>query len=348
MNIVFLVSSLEGTGPGVVVENLANQFVKKHDVSIIAISESEKVIKVHPKIRVLEMNLPHSRLSQSSEDKIVTMIKKINPDILFSHGLRADLINSRKSLSVYKKVSTSHNNPFEDYVAQYGIIKGFFMAILQIRTFAKLDKVVTLNPELELLHKKFLGKKKVTLIANGVKPINVQRTTGNQIRFGTVATLNKRKRPEYILKNIPNRTILKMFGSGEHLSDMCKKYRNSYIDFLGYSTDKNYIFSSFDVLISASKSEGMPMSVLEAISTGMPLILSDIPAHRFITSFLPKNSFRIFRNKKSFIDAIKFFSNSHNVQQAKAPMLESYENYFSERKMADAYLNLFETLNMEK
>ena len=43
-----------------------------------------------------------------------------------------------------------------------------------------------------------------------------------------------------------------------------------------------------DLFISSSKSEGLPNSVLEALAWGVPVILSDIPAHREIINISSK------------------------------------------------------------
>lgn len=48
----------------------------------------------------------------------------------------------------------------------------------------------------------------------------------------------------------------------------------------GWANDKNKIFDSFDVLISLSDTETFGLVVSEALSAGMPCLLSDIPAFR--------------------------------------------------------------------
>jgi len=51
------------------------------------------------------------------------------------------------------------------------------------------------------------------------------------------------------------------------------------VEFVGYQSNVPAYYAGFDVFISASLSEGMPNSVLEAMSSMLPVILSDIPAH---------------------------------------------------------------------
>jgi glycosyltransferase involved in cell wall biosynthesis len=48
----------------------------------------------------------------------------------------------------------------------------------------------------------------------------------------------------------------------------------------GYTTDKGRIFSSFDVFVSLSLRETFGMVVIQAMSAGLPCVLSDIPAFR--------------------------------------------------------------------
>ncbi|MGI9629088.1 MAG: glycosyltransferase, partial [Longimicrobiales bacterium] len=51
-----------------------------------------------------------------------------------------------------------------------------------------------------------------------------------------------------------------------------------------------FLHREADVYVSASHGEGMPMAPLEAMATGCPVILSDIPPHREIaegTDFIP-------------------------------------------------------------
>lgn len=52
------------------------------------------------------------------------------------------------------------------------------------------------------------------------------------------------------------------------------------IKFRGFSTDKKEIFGSFKTFLSLSKEETFGVAVIQALSCGIPCVLSDIPAHR--------------------------------------------------------------------
>jgi glycosyltransferase involved in cell wall biosynthesis len=74
-------------------------------------------------------------------------------------------------------------------------------------------------------------------------------------------------------------------GSLSHqLERLTKRYNNIFC--LGFVSQdiKHLLYSCADAYISLSCYEGLPNSVLEAAAYGLPLILSDIPPHRWIIS----------------------------------------------------------------
>lgn len=347
MNIVFIISSLSATGPGYVVKSLSEYLLKNNQVSIISLSNTrDNKLNLESKINIYECNLTNGKVTKKDVNRVTNLVKKINPDVLFSHGLRSDLINSKIKGS-FVKVSTSHNNPFEDYRALYGLLKGFIMALLQMIIFRKLDYVVTLNPKLQRLHEKFLKKNKVGLILNGVKAI--KSSTGNEVyNFGNVAVFNKRKNQKiivYALNNVKNATAI-FWGKGSmklEIQEAAKE--NELIKFEDFTSDKEKVYSSFTTFVSASKSEGMPLSVLEAISAGKPLILSDIPAHRYIASFLPEEAVLFFSNNLELTEQLeKNFLNINTYKNLRGSIQSSYNKYFSESSMGEKYEKLFKHL----
>ena len=52
------------------------------------------------------------------------------------------------------------------------------------------------------------------------------------------------------------------------------------VTFAGEVPGAATLFHAFDVFVSASRKEGLPLAVLEAMALGLPVVASDIPAHR--------------------------------------------------------------------
>ena len=50
--------------------------------------------------------------------------------------------------------------------------------------------------------------------------------------------------------------------------------------FVGEVPEAAHLFSAFDVYAAPSRKEGLPLAVIEAMALGVPVVASDIPAHR--------------------------------------------------------------------
>ncbi len=86
-----------------------------------------------------------------------------------------------------------------------------------------------------------------------------------------------------IINNISNFKLL-LVGTG----DMIENYKkqaielnvDKHIDFLGYRKDVDYLMKISDIYISCSRREGLPVNVMEAMATGLPLIVTDCRGNR--------------------------------------------------------------------
>lgn len=86
------------------------------------------------------------------------------------------------------------------------------------------------------------------------------------------------------LKLLPDDVVLCMPGQGELLDD-CKELANhlglsNRIYFPGYCSDMKPWLAAADVVVSASRSEGLPFSILEAMHYGLPVVASDVKGHQ--------------------------------------------------------------------
>lgn len=158
------------------------------------------------------------------------------------------------------------------------------------------DVLITLNKEDYVTVKKHLYAKRIEYVPGvGIDTTKyyAKNTNNKQELLGvsdetivllSVGELNKNKNHEVILKaiqKIDNENIHYFIagnGSNEqHLKDLAKKLRLSHrFHLLGYRTDINELLSHADIFCFPSFREGLPVSVMEAMSAGLACVVSKI------------------------------------------------------------------------
>lgn len=87
-----------------------------------------------------------------------------------------------------------------------------------------------------------------------------------------------------IIKNgIPNLKLL-IAGVGnleeQYKSQVSELKLDSYVEFLGYRRDIPKLMKASDIVVSSSRQEGLPVNIMEAMATRLPLIVTDCRGNR--------------------------------------------------------------------
>lgn len=87
----------------------------------------------------------------------------------------------------------------------------------------------------------------------------------------------------YAMKNLPENVVLLLPGAGDRF-DQCRELARKLgishrVRFPGYVTDIVPWYCMADAAVSASRSEGLPFFVMEAMFFGLPVIASDVKGH---------------------------------------------------------------------
>ncbi|MCI0557585.1 MAG: glycosyltransferase [Nitrososphaera sp.] len=109
---------------------------------------------------------------------------------------------------------------------------------------------------------------------------------GNQPVIGTVGNLYAVKGQMYLLKAcsavakvFPNFVLL-VAGRGDYLGSLEETARNigigANVKFLGFREDVPALLQTMDIFILPSISEGLPLSALEAMASGKPVVASNV------------------------------------------------------------------------
>lgn len=230
-------------------------------------------------------------------------LREFDPDVVHAHGLRAYL--ACKELFV-PTVATVHNCVYEDFVTTYGERRARWMTKKELAALRRFDAVAACSgSNAEYLRREY-GLECVS-VRNGVDqrrffPLAASRREGLRrelgIEPGTLAVVatggcSERKGTlplasgfSSALAGVPfhSGTVkaeLHVFGEGP-LYGECRGLGLESVVFHGFEPDVVPWLQAADLFVSASRSEGMPLAVLEALSCGCPALLSDIAPHREI------------------------------------------------------------------
>ena len=358
VKVLYLVSNLRKTGPVLQLYNIVKYLDRNvFEPVILTISPEDQnsVLSdfVQLQVPVISLNWPKGSLPPKRI--YFEKIKQISPTMLHSHGLRPDIIVKDLPSADYIRFTTIHCDPLEDYPRLYGS-RGFFAALMHIRTLRRIENRVACSKSLaEQLMRKYGLKASYVLNSTDIKAkleniiaseqsIAMPRKKDDFV-FIYVGELIKRKNLSFLLeafKALPNNIKLVVVGDGPERTKLESRAPSNVI-FVGRQENVASFLMNSDGYVSASLSEGLPTAVLEALALGVPVLLSNIPAHAEILSLAEQSGFRVgslFRTSdlKDLLQKIRAFTiQDYN----KLEIVEFFEAFFSPEKMSIGYQSLY-------
>ena len=358
--VVFVVSTLGRTGPSRQLLNLTRHlYALSVAVHIVTLSPEPKESLIHifrsSKLTLHSLNLTRLQSVFFGLRRLGSLLAEIKPNIIHSQGLRSDALCAFIKHPV--KIATQRNNPFSDYPRLYGPIVGRLSALLHLyvqRNLLVVKCAESIGQEDTKRQRDFF------VIPNGVdvnvfspldNPLDKQRLRriqdlpNNGCLFLYSGPLIARKNIKALIEvfSCPNNNgnYLIILGSGHqsaalrHLANHHPSilFRDSVPDVLPY-------LQAADYFISASSDEGLPNSVLEALASGLPVLLSDIPSHREILE-RTHNAGVLFdpQAPQSLSRLIPDLPNRHLSSSAARALACTHFDSF---KVAERYLALYE------
>jgi glycosyltransferase involved in cell wall biosynthesis len=303
--VLFFVSTLESGGPTNVIYNII-KYLDRTLVEPMILTLSPEPARSRKgdfeALGVTVYQFNQSRISWiiSGGRTLKQYIAKIEPHIIHSHSLRPDVF-AAKHLKGHIRISTLHANLKDNYINTYSRPIGDYFAYTQIKRVNHLEKVVACSKSVYEVYKDKVDS--IDFIPNGVdtaifRPLSpgaiTQRRSelnlpSNKKIFISVGSLCTRKDPHTLIKGFLNseqadNSVLLLLGTGALEEELRNTYTSENIIFKGYIRDVVNYFEVSDFFLSASWSEGLPNTVIEALACGLPVCLSEIAAHHEILS----------------------------------------------------------------
>ncbi|RRS32184.1 MAG: hypothetical protein P794_02090 [Epsilonproteobacteria bacterium (ex Lamellibrachia satsuma)] len=128
-------------------------------------------------------------------------------------------------------------------------------------------------------------------------------------------------------------------GEGQKL-DQLKENAPYNVTFLGALTEVEPVLKKSDIFVLLSDSEGMPLSVIEALACGKPMILSDISSMRV---FIEENGLLVKNDTESIVKALEEIQNM-DLQSMGRHSEKIFNKRFNLLNKQKEYLSFYESL----
>ena len=305
--IVYVITNCKNSGPMNqtlnIIKNLDREVFEPILVTLfqedLGNSVIQRYLDVVPEFHCLGMSKVMSIIE--GKKKLAAKLSEIKPDLIQGLGMPPYTMSLGYKNCVH--LVTLRNYCYEDYPDKYGKQLGVALACKDINLITKRMKMgevfVTCSNSLTQMYKQKHGLD-IPYIRNGVDVSqyakrDVTRIDGLRSSLnlpkdktiyvyggGFIDRKNQKEAIEAFLSmKYRDKSVLLLLGDGNDFNSLYNVYsNNANIIFAGHVINVSEYLRASDVYVSPSKSEGMPNGVLEAMSSGLPIILSDIPQHQ--------------------------------------------------------------------
>ncbi|MGA3696897.1 glycosyltransferase family 4 protein [Enterobacteriaceae bacterium TYF_5] len=367
MKIVYIITKADEIGGAQIhVRDLSIEINKQGHQALVIVGESGALTKQLEENNIDYIIEPRLKRNISPINDLLcalhlrSTLKKISPDLVSLHSSKAGIVGR---LALIKSnipcVFTAHGWAFADGVSNINkklyifIEKIFSHFCKKIITVSKQDKDlalkynVTTSKHQIVVHNGIPDRShlfpKSNKFDNNIKLITVARFSAQKDHISLLNALAKIKNKNWTLNLIgkgPLENEIKDQASYLGLSDK--------INFLGERSDVSYLLSQSDIFILPSNWEGLPRSIIEAMSFSLPIIASNVGGVNEMVS--DKNGFLIPRNDIELLgNAINELITNKTLREAQGYNSRIiYESGFNFERMFDKTYSIYNELISEK
>jgi glycosyltransferase involved in cell wall biosynthesis len=238
---------------------------------------SQKVSNILPDRSVI--NIPHRKFSIGALIRLKRFCTENSIELVHSHGKGAGLYS--RLLGALLKIRVIHTlHGIHD--GQYSRFAKKLYHLYERAALLFTDKIICVSESERRIFVSLVGEsKKVVVVTNGTPTIVFQPTPISVQRVVCVNRLSFQKNVGEVLdvaKHLPDWRF-DIYGDGECAQELYAQATSSKLSnvhFRGSTLKVLEEISGASVFLSTSRWEGLPLSPLEAMSIGIPLVLSNV------------------------------------------------------------------------
>lgn len=360
IKIAYVINYISNIGPGKVVQNIIkNMPMENYDVYLITLFSEHNDLAVISDlercgIKVLSCTtLKKSLCFLGVAGEFYRTIDTYNFDIIHAHGIIPDILTVKAPKRIMR-ITTIHNNMFEDYINSFGRIKGCIYIKVHLAKLKKMNTIVCCSKSVEDKLREKIKNARMATIYNGIEVTqsNTKITRSDlalpedALVYIFAGNISEGKRVDWIVERFVERNFeneyLLILGDGP-LLEKCKAIANERVIFTGYTKEPIAYFNISDVYVSSSKSEGFSIAVLEALDNGLRLLLSDIPSHKEVIES-SKVPIGVAFNDKNIQEKFNIIA---NLKIERQDIIKYKEETYSARIMTNQYIEKYEKVDYE-
>jgi len=318
-----------------------------------------KILKENEAIKVVALESLQRDISMSSDlatiKELIVLFRELSPDIITIHSSKAGVLG--RVAAFYLKIPTTFTAHGWSFTDDIHFAKRCVFALIEMFLAAICQHVIVVSRKDRCLAKTFrvCGDRKMSVIHNGA--IDLAKWPKSRcdlkVKFISVARFAEPKDHLLMIKAfglLPDRNwALQLVGDGP-FEKRCKRLVEELglvdnVEFLGLREDVQALLAEADVFLLISKSEGLPISIIEALSSGLPVIGSNVGgipeliSDRLNGLLVKKGDVQALSNAAGF-----FLFNPEQLKKMSRAARATYEESFTFNSQFEATFAIYQRL----